>query len=80
MNEMSGVFMAGTVIAIFLVVAILVLWRIRKHAAGREDAEARMSAAMQELQLLAAKLKAEKEKLAAEKMSSDDRHDAPSST
>lgn len=60
MSEPTGFLAAGLIFALAVTVAVTVLWRLKKHASSRADAEARMSAAMQELQLLAAKLQAQK--------------------
>lgn len=70
---------AGLIFAIFVVVAIIVLWRLRKYSAQRAEAEARMAAAMQELQLLAAKLQAQKRSSGGETAGSE-RSDATPST
>ena len=81
MTDPSGLFAAGIIFAIFVVVAVLVMWRMRKHVASRADAEARMAAAMQELQMLAARLQSPREtRETADESSSGDRLDATSST
>jgi membrane protein implicated in regulation of membrane protease activity len=81
MNDLSGFFAAGIIFAIFIVIAVLVLWRMRKHVSSRADAEARMAAAMQELQILAARLQGQKgNPVSPEQSSSDDRRDVTSST
>ena len=80
MNDPSGFVAAGTIFAIFIVVAVLVLWRVKKHASERAEAEARMSAAMQELQLLAARLQAQKRVSGAMENAGGERRDAPPST
>lgn len=49
----------GLVLIILMGAGLLVLWRMRAHAAAKADAEARMAAAMHELQLLAARLHAQ---------------------
>ena len=81
MTDPSGFFAAGIIFAIFVVIAVLVLWRMRKHASSRAEAEARMSAAMEELQVLAARLQAQQgESGVGRGPASADRRDAPSST
>lgn len=81
MTDPSGFFALGIIFAIFVVVAILVMWRMRRHVAARADAEARMAAAMQELQMLAARLKTQRGHTeTADESSSGDRRDAHSST
>lgn len=60
MTDPTILFAVGMVLAIALGVALLLLWRLRTHAARRSDAEARMAAAMHELQLLAARLQAQR--------------------
>ena len=81
MSDLSGFFTAGIVFAIFVVIAVVVLWRIRKHVSSRAEAEARMAAAMQELQLLAARLQSQKAQSGtADQSLSGDRADATPST
>jgi type II secretory pathway pseudopilin PulG len=81
MTGPSGFFAAGTIVAIFVVVAVLVMWRMRKHVASRADAEARMAAAMQELQMLAARLETQRERSgAADELPGGGSRDATSST
>jgi membrane protein implicated in regulation of membrane protease activity len=78
---MSGFFAAGIIFAIFAVVAALVMWRVRKHVASRADAEARMAAAMQELQMLAVRLETQRARIeTAAESSSGNRRDATPST
>lgn len=60
MSGASPFFVAGLVFAIFMVAAILVLWRMRRHLSSKADAEARMAQAMVELESLAARLRAER--------------------
>jgi LPXTG-motif cell wall-anchored protein len=60
MSGASPFLVAGLVFAIFMVAAILVLWRRRRHLSTKADAEARMAQAMHELQVLTARLQAER--------------------
>ncbi len=54
-------FLAIAIVAMIVAgVAVFLIWRMRAHLAARADAEARMAAAMQELQILAARLQAVK--------------------
>lgn len=60
MSGASPFFVAGLVFAIFIVAAILVSWRMRRHLSSKADAEARMAQAMVELESLAARLRAQR--------------------
>lgn len=60
MTDPTSLLAVGLVLIILLGAGVLVLWRMRAHMAAKADAEARMTAAMHELQLLAARLKAMK--------------------
>jgi Na+-transporting methylmalonyl-CoA/oxaloacetate decarboxylase gamma subunit len=81
MNDQSVFVGVGIIFAIVIVVGVLVMWRMRKHVSSRAAAEARMAAAMQELQVLAARLEAQKRTLAAaDAPPAEDRRDATPST
>jgi hypothetical protein len=63
MSDFTILFAAGILVVVLVTVAVLLLWRVRAHAKTRADAEARMAAAMEELQRLAARLQAQKAEL-----------------
>jgi type II secretory pathway pseudopilin PulG len=72
MTDPTTVFTVGMVLAIAMGVAVLLLWRLRTHVARRTEAEARMAAAMQELQLLSARLQAQRAAMARRDAAPDD--------
>jgi hypothetical protein len=54
-------FLAVAIVAMIVAgIVVFIVWRMRAHLAARAEAEVRMAAAMQELQILAARLQAVK--------------------
>ncbi|MBA3557620.1 MAG: hypothetical protein H0W30_03370 [Gemmatimonadaceae bacterium] len=49
-----------SLLVIMLASVMMVMWRLRKHTAQKADAERRMSTALEELNRLTARLRAEK--------------------
>jgi hypothetical protein len=64
MSDPSIFLAAGLVFAAIVAAVALAFWRMRVHAASRAAAEARMTAAMDELNRLAARLEEQRAELA----------------
>ena len=64
MSDSSIFLAAGLVIAVIVAAVALAFWRMRVHAASRAAAEARMTAAMEELHRLAGRLEEQRAELA----------------